>query len=292
MGRGVKYGRSRPRGVNSDPWWHKLACVPKRQRGPTMRTVYIAVVLAGSLGYLAAGTSTIDLRTWLSRVSGQAASGAPPAQQLVGRASIIDGDTITIGAQHVRFNGIDAPESSQSCTDAGGAAYTCGHTAANALDKFLAASRPTRCVFVEWDQHDRFVGNCFRADGESVARWLVRSGYAMDWPRYSNGNYAKEQAAAWEARRGIWAGEVQPPWEWRAAQQVSVTETAVVDEPRVLLSGGCKIKGNISPNTGERIYHMPGQKYYARTKINASKGERMFCSEDEARQAGWRRSRV
>lgn len=55
---------------------------------------------------------------------------------------------------------------------------------------------------------------------------------------------------------------------------------------------GCSVKANISPNTGERIYHVPGQGYYWQTRINWLKGERWFCSEDAARQAGWRRSRV
>ncbi len=54
----------------------------------------------------------------------------------------------------------------------------------------------------------------------------------------------------------------------------------------------CEIKGNISHNTGERIYHVPGQRYYDETVINPLAGERWFCSESDARAAGWRRSRV
>jgi hypothetical protein len=59
-----------------------------------------------------------------------------------------------------------------------------------------------------------------------------------------------------------------------------------------LSRGNCIIKGNISINTGERIYHVPGQKHYAETRISPQHGERWFCSESEARSAGWRRSRV
>ncbi|WP_425493305.1 hypothetical protein [Microvirga zambiensis] len=55
---------------------------------------------------------------------------------------------------------------------------------------------------------------------------------------------------------------------------------------------GCTIKGNISVNTGERIYHVLGQEFYSETRIDLLKGERWFCSEDEARKAGWRKSRV
>jgi len=53
---------------------------------------------------------------------------------------------------------------------------------------------------------------------------------------------------------------------------------------------GCDIKGNLSMK-GARIYHLPGSEHYAETRINPSKGERWFCSEDEARAAGWRAAR-
>ncbi|WP_151610875.1 succinoglycan biosynthesis protein exoi [Sinorhizobium alkalisoli] len=54
----------------------------------------------------------------------------------------------------------------------------------------------------------------------------------------------------------------------------------------------CNIKGNISIDTGERIFHVPGQRYYSSTKISPQYGERWFCSEFEAWAAGWRKSKV
>ena len=54
---------------------------------------------------------------------------------------------------------------------------------------------------------------------------------------------------------------------------------------------GCVVKGNISIDTGERIYHVPGQKYYDATQIDLLNGERWFCSEETARAAGWRKAR-
>ena len=57
----------------------------------------------------------------------------------------------------------------------------------------------------------------------------------------------------------------------------------------VVPTKGCEIKGNISAK-GERIYHMPGGQYYESVKIDTGKGERWFCNEVEAEQAGWRRS--
>jgi hypothetical protein len=57
------------------------------------------------------------------------------------------------------------------------------------------------------------------------------------------------------------------------------------------LSPSCTIRGNVSATTGERIYHVPGQRFYDATSVKPGRGERWFCSEEEARQAGWRRAR-
>lgn len=56
-------------------------------------------------------------------------------------------------------------------------------------------------------------------------------------------------------------------------------------------SDACNIKGNVNTR-GEKIYHVPGQEYYDETVIAASHGERWFCTEAEARDAGWRKSKV
>ncbi|ESZ41045.1 sunset domain-containing protein [Mesorhizobium sp. RSR565B] len=56
-------------------------------------------------------------------------------------------------------------------------------------------------------------------------------------------------------------------------------------------AASCDVKGNISINTGERIYHVAGQEHYWETKISPQYGERWFCSEAEAVAAGWRKAR-
>ena len=55
---------------------------------------------------------------------------------------------------------------------------------------------------------------------------------------------------------------------------------------------GCNIKGNISIETGEKIYHVPGQEYYDETSIRPEYGERWFCTEAEAIETGWRKAEV
>ncbi|MDG4854563.1 MULTISPECIES: thermonuclease family protein [unclassified Mesorhizobium] len=214
----------------------------------------------------------------------------PRPVSIAGVASVIDGDTIEIHGQRVRFNGIDAPESRQYCDDAKGFEYPCGRRSAEALDKFLAASKPVQCSFVTWDRYGRFVGNCTRADGADVAAWMVEHGQALDWSKYSYGAHAAQQAKARAAKLGLWVGNFQAPWDWRAQHsddaQVPSTPTFALGSG----NAGCNIKGNLSAD-GERIYHVPGQKYYGATIINRAKGERWFCSEADALAAGWRRSR-
>ena len=87
------------------------------------------------------------------------------------------------------------------------------------------------------------------------------------------------------------------------SQPVSVLSAPLaVANPHLALSGAetllasdghiaCPIKGNISISSGERIYHVPGQEHYDETIISPQYGERWFCSEAEARAAGWRKAR-
>jgi hypothetical protein len=67
---------------------------------------------------------------------------------------------------------------------------------------------------------------------------------------------------------------------------------AIALETPVRSASACVIKGDVSQNTGERIYHLPGQQYYDATRIDRFRGERWFCSEAEAAAAGWRRAKA
>ena len=138
------------------------------------------------------------------------------ATDFIGRASVIDGDTIEISGEGIRLHGIDAPESWQICKDANNKPYRCGKIAADALDRFLAKSRPTICEARGRDRYRRVVADCSRSDGVLVNAWLVEQGYAVDWVRYSRGEYAEEQRSAQKAKRGIWQGPFDMPYEARA----------------------------------------------------------------------------
>jgi endonuclease YncB( thermonuclease family) len=136
------------------------------------------------------------------------------ADSLLGRASIIDGDTLEIHGTRVRLWGIDAPESSQFCRGEDSLQYRCGAEAANDLDAFIAR-RPVSCTPVTMDRYGRTVATCEVA-GIDLADWLVRNGLALDWPQYSKGKYGAAQRGAEQAGRGLWEGSYVEPWLYRA----------------------------------------------------------------------------
>lgn len=144
----------------------------------------------------------------------------------------------------------------------------------------LVAGRAVECEAHELDGYGRRpVATCY-ADGVDVGKALVEQGLAWAFVKYST-VYAKEEAAARAGKRGVWQGEAQAPWEYRAVKwEVGEQQSPV----------GCPIKGNIN-RKGEHIYHPPWSRDYARTKISPEKGERWFCDEAEALAAGWRAAR-
>ena len=133
-----------------------------------------------------------------------------------------------------------------------------------------------RCSGDERDRYDRLIAVCLRG-GREINREMVASGWARAYIRYSS-DYAAEEHDASQARRGLWAGSFEAPWDFRRARWNAAALPAPVS--------GCPIKGNISANG--RIYHTPSSRWYDRTGIDLSKGERWFCSEREALDAGWR----
>ena len=147
----------------------------------------------------------------------------PDPPPIVGRATVIDGDTLEIHGQRIRLWGIDAPEGRQTCTRRG-ETYRCGTEAARSLDRLIGDLTVTCTPKGRPDRYRRIVATCTTAQRIRGDHWLitdiagaqVSAGQAVDYPRYSMGAYAQQQASAQQDRSGLWAGEFQMPWEWRA----------------------------------------------------------------------------
>ena len=187
---------------------------------------------------------------------------------------VVDGDTIQISGTTFRLHGIDAPEAGQRCNDAKGGTWRCGDEATRHLEDLIGNAVP-RCDDRGLDDYDRVIAVCV-ANGTELNQAMVSDGYAWAFRRFSEDYAADEDGAA---HRGgeIWQASTQTAWDYRAAKW----DVALQEAPK-----GCPIKGNISDNG--HIYHAPWSPWYAKTKVSENKGERWFCSEREALDAGWR----
>lgn len=208
-----------------------------------------------------------------------------PRATISGSARVVDGDSLEIGATSIRLFGIDAPEGRQTCGREG-SSWRCGAAAARKLEE-LVGTHLIVCTQKDIDSYGRTVAVCTNGTVDLGAEMVV-AGLALAYRQYSD-DYVGQETEARSARRGVWAGDFTPPWDWRRnPQSVSRSPQPVVPVPNV--SGDCSIKGNIN-RKNERIYHVPGSRNYEETIIDESRGERWFCSEDEARRAGWRAPR-
>lgn len=136
--------------------------------------------------------------------------------EIVGKASVVDGDTIDIHGLRIRLFGIDSPEASQTCKYADGATWYCGLGASQKLRE-LIAGETLRCEKRDTDRYGRVVAIC-RAGETDIGGAMVRSGYAVAYYRFSS-MYGGDEMAARLARVGIWRGSFQQPEDFRRARQ-------------------------------------------------------------------------
>ncbi|HEX5045879.1 MAG TPA: thermonuclease family protein [Gammaproteobacteria bacterium] len=208
------------------------------------------------------------------------------AETFSGTARVIDGDSLHVGDTEVRLYAVDAFEGKQTCTR-GGAAWACGEAAANKL-RSLTSGRTITCTKKDTDSYGRTVAVCSNGSADLGAE-LASAGLALAYRQYGS-DYVDEETAARAARRGAWAGEFTAPWDERHGATSSTVQRRSEGGNNTAPQSSCRstgIKGNIN-GKGDHIYHVPGSSSYAETVIDESKGERWFCTEDEARRAGWR----
>ncbi|MGP6086645.1 thermonuclease family protein [Antarctobacter jejuensis] len=204
------------------------------------------------------------------------------AADIAGPLRVVDGDTLVVGDTRIRLHGIDALERDQMCGGKGGYLWPCGAWVTGEV-RARYEGRWTRCVALDTDHYGRVVARC-SVGGDDMGAALVESGLAFAYRKYSEAYVPQERRAA-QRKAGLHATGVHSPASFRALKRDVRSARIMASAPE-----GCVIKGNISQNSGRRIYHLPGQDWYAKTKITATRGERWFCSEEEARAAGWQRA--
>jgi len=190
-------------------------------------------------------------------------------------SKVIDGDTIEVeGGMKVRYIGVDTPETVHPLKG-----VQCFGRQATEKNKELVEGKKVRLEkdISETDKYGRLLRYIWIGN-QMVNEILVKEGFAFSSSYPPDIKYQERfRAAETDARvsnKGLW-------------EQCS----NIAGEKTILPIGDCVLKGNIS-SSGEKIYHVPGQRYYNQTVITESKGERWFCSEEEAQKAGWRKSRI
>lgn len=258
-------------GIAGGMGWHGRGRHCKGGRAASRTTAGTAIIAA------AAGV----VLTLAVAGSGAARDRAPPVVPYGdghpitgGRHDIVvfDGDTFQLNGVVIQLAGINAPELGQLC---GGprVRWRCGLTAAYELRKRLQlAPQRIRC----WPYgrvHAALVASCL-IGSEDLSQVSLANGLAVALPGAPFNRWVDERKAR-QAGLGVWRGAFVPPWQWRREMEAALAKGET--------PAGCVIKGVINGN-GERLYYGPLDDDYHSLQAN-----RPFCSDDGARDAGWRR---
>ena len=135
--------------------------------------------------------------------------------EIAGTAFVIDGDTLEINGERIRLHGIDAPEHLQLCR-LNDKPWRCGEAATKALAGKIGHRRVT-CHELDRDRYGRVIAKC-AVVGADLGEWLTLNGWAVAY-RFFSYDYTRAEQRAKSARRGIWAGSFQVPWEWRRGKR-------------------------------------------------------------------------
>lgn len=188
----------------------------------------------------------------------------------------IDGDTVQLGPEVIDLYGIDAPELGQHCAH-DDIWLSCGLTAAYELSKQLQLSRLAfKCYpAAGGDPGSRI---CFAGD-VNVAEALLKAGYVIASPQ-ANPDYRELEAKSRAARLGVWHSDFVDPSEWRQGERLP-GEPGPDAEP-------CPVKA-VTQDDGRRVYYVPTDEGYESIAIDPSRGDRLYCGDEDARRDGWRR---
>ena len=195
---------------------------------------------------------------------------------------MVDGDTIDVSidgkTERIRLIGINTPE----IVDPRKPVECFGKEASDEAKSVLNGKKVALEADAsqgERDKYDRFLRYVFLEDGTNFNLQMIKDGFAYEYtyelPYKYQTEFKSAQKEAENNKVGLWAD--------------GACQTQTLIQTQATGTSTCTIKGNIS-SIGEKIYHMTGCGSYNKTVIDESKGEKWFCTEQEAIAAGWRKA--
>jgi len=208
--------------------------------------------------------------------------------KLLDVVKVVDGDTIDVSldgkTERIRLIGINTPET----VDPRKPVECFGKEASDKAKALLSGKKvylEADLISGERDKYNRLLRYVFLEDGTSFNLMMIKEGYAYEYtydvPYKYQTEFKEAQKEAMAAKAGLW-GDL-----CKGLSAITTTSSSTV--PAATGPNGCSIKGNIG-STKEKIYHVIGCGSYAKTTIEESKGEKWFCTEKEAVDAGWRKA--
>lgn len=237
----------------------------------------------------------------------QPVNAEPPKPKLYKIVEVIDGDTIKVDyegkTETVRLIGLNTPETVDPRTT-----VQCFGLEASKRAKELLTGKSVQLEADESqsnrDKYNRLLRYAVFEDNTNFNKQMIAEGFAYEYtyevPYKYQQDFKNAQAEASNGSKGLWSPATCNGQKTKPEQPAAVAPKPAAPKPAPAPApaptprpaSNCSIKGNISYTSGEKIYHVTGGQYYDRTEINTSSGERYFCSETEAVNAGWRKSQL
>ncbi len=133
------------------------------------------------------------------------------SKTIIGKAIIVDGDTLKIGINKIRLHGIDSPELEQKCLIKE-KEWNCGKKAAESLFN-LANLKEITCESNNKDRYNRYIAICY-INALNINKWMVKNGWAIAY-RYYSLDYINDEEIAKMNKSGIWQGKFTDPFIFR-----------------------------------------------------------------------------
>jgi endonuclease YncB( thermonuclease family) len=164
----------------------------------------VSLLFGGGGGALAQNTGKATAK---GKVAGT------PNTSITGRATAVEGDLLTINATPIRLMGVDAPDPGEMCKNRYGHELDCFKVSTAVLANMVKDQEVT-CTIAEKDRTGENKGEC-RVRGVDLGMTMVAMGWAFHYAGLSAA-YQRAEAYAQSKKLGLWAGQVEKPWQWRS----------------------------------------------------------------------------